>query len=77
MFKVNNKNTGTRCEICSKLTTKTPKRRQCRFWCSTPCSSASIVNFEQVNAAWDQYCDRSPVPNEDRKESSTFDASDG
>ena len=26
MFKVNNKNTRTRCEICSKLTIKTPKR---------------------------------------------------
>ena len=24
----NNKNTGTRCEICSKLTTKKPGRRQ-------------------------------------------------
>ena len=30
MFKVNNRNTRTRCEICSKLTTKTPERRQCR-----------------------------------------------
>ena len=27
MFKVNNRNTRTRCEICSKLTIKTPKRR--------------------------------------------------
>ena len=26
LFKVNNKNTRKRCEICSKLTTKTPKR---------------------------------------------------
>ena len=25
MFKVNNKNTGARCEICSTLTTKTPE----------------------------------------------------
>ena len=39
MFKVNNRNTRTRCEICSKLTI-------------TPCSSVSIVNFEQVNAGW-------------------------
>ena len=38
MFKVNNRNTGTRCEICSELTIK------------TPCSSGSIVDFEQVNA---------------------------
>ena len=30
MFKVNNSNTRTRCEICSKLTIKTPERRQWR-----------------------------------------------
>ena len=28
MFKVNNGNTRTRCEICSKLKIKTPERRQ-------------------------------------------------
>ena len=27
MLKVNNRNTRTRCEICSKLTIKTPERR--------------------------------------------------
>ena len=27
-FKVNNKTTRKRCEICSELTIKTPKRRQ-------------------------------------------------
>ena len=27
MFKVNNRNTRARCEICSKLTIKTPERR--------------------------------------------------
>ena len=32
MFKVNNRNTR-RCEICSKLTTKTPERRHWRLWC--------------------------------------------
>ena len=30
MFKVNNRNTRTRCEVCSKLTIKTPERRH---WC--------------------------------------------
>ena len=35
-LKVNNRNTRARCEICSKLTIKTPERR-------TPCSSAFIV----------------------------------
>ena len=34
LLKVNNKNTRTSCEICSKLTIKTPERRQrCRSWC--------------------------------------------
>ena len=42
MFKVNNKNTRTRCEIRSKLTIKTPERRQWR------CSSVFIVNFETL-----------------------------
>ena len=28
LLKVNNKNTRARCEICSKLTIKTPERRQ-------------------------------------------------
>ena len=30
MFKVNNRNTRTRCEICSKLTIRIPQRRQLR-----------------------------------------------
>ena len=37
MFKVNNRNTRTRCEICSQLTIKTPEQ----------------ADFEQVNANWD------------------------
>ena len=50
MFKVNNRNTRARCEICStiKLTTETPERRH---W-YTPCSSVSIVNFEHVISGW-------------------------
>ena len=36
MFKVNNRNTRTKCEICSKLTIKVPEKR------------VSTVNFEQV-----------------------------
>ena len=38
IFKVNNRNTRTRIEICPKL----------KYF--TPCSSVSIVNFEEVNA---------------------------
>ena len=42
LLKVNNKNTRTRYEICSKLTIKTPERRHWR--------SVSIVNFEHLIA---------------------------
>ena len=46
------RNTRTRCEICSKLTIKTPERCHWRT-CCTRCSSVSFVNFEHVNAGWD------------------------
>ena len=68
MFKVNNRNSRTRCEICSELTIKTPERRQGRrlvsvlltldiflIWLWTyfsPCSSGFIINFERVNPGW-------------------------
>ena len=58
IFKVNNRNTRARCEICSKLTIKTPEPRQWRgssvliVTYFTPCSSIVIVNFEQVNVGW-------------------------
>ena len=56
LFKINNRNTRTRCEICLKLTIKTPERHPCSTHMFTPyftpCSSVSIVNFEQVNARW-------------------------
>ena len=40
MFKVNNRNTSLRCEICSKLTIKTPEQRR---------SGVFIVNFENIS----------------------------
>ena len=52
-----------RCEICSKLTIKTPKRSQWRRFAvfivnfehiSHLCSSASIVSFEHVIAGWEK-----------------------
>ena len=43
LLKVNNRNTKTGCEICSKLTIKTPERRHWRV---------SIVIFENVIAGW-------------------------
>ena len=43
LLKVNNRNTRTRCEICSKLTIKTPERHQRR------CSGVFIVNFEHIS----------------------------
>ena len=54
MFKVNNRNARTRCEICSKLTIKTPE--QTYF---TPCSGVSNVKFKQVNPS----CNVSNVSN--------------
>ena len=38
-----NRNTRTRCQICSNLTIKTPERRQWR------CSGVFIVNFEHIS----------------------------
>ena len=43
-FKINNRNTRTRCEICSKLTIKTPERLQLRH------SGVFIVTFEHIHA---------------------------
>ena len=43
MFKGNNRNTKTRCEISSKLAIKTPERRQWRR------SGVFIVNFEHIS----------------------------
>ena len=42
LLKVNNRNTRTRCEICSKLTIKMPERFHCRR------SDIFIVNFEHI-----------------------------
>ena len=61
MFKVNNRNTRTRCEIFSKLTINTSERRHWRRFgilivnfehISHFVLVFSIVNFEQVNAGW-------------------------
>ena len=60
LFKVNNINTRKRYEICSNLTLTTPERCQRRrsgvsianFEHFEPSSSASIVEFEQVNVSW-------------------------
>ena len=43
MFKVNNRNTRIRCEICSKLTIKIQNDAS---------GLVSIVTYEQVNAGW-------------------------
>ena len=43
LLKGNNRNTRTRCEICSKLTIKTPERRHWRR------SGVFIVDFEHIS----------------------------
>ena len=66
LFKINNRNSRRRREICSsKLTIKTPGLRHWRPsdvvivnfehispWDFTPFSSVSIVDFEHVNVGW-------------------------
>ena len=46
MFKVNNRNTRKKCEICSKFTIKTPEERQQRQWHR---SGVFIANSEQFS----------------------------
>ena len=46
IFKVNKRSTKTMCEICSKLTIKTPERRH---WCHLHRSGIFIVNFERIS----------------------------
>ena len=43
LLKVNNRNTRTKCEVCSKLKIKTPERRQ---WHR---SVVFVVNFEHIS----------------------------
>ena len=43
MLKDNDRNTRTRCDICQKLTIKTPKRRQWHRF------GVFIVNFEHIS----------------------------
>ena len=45
LFKVNNRNTTKMCEICSKLTIKTPEQRHGH------CFGAFIIDFEKVNVS--------------------------
>ena len=54
MVKVIDRNTSTRCEICSKLTMDTRTTRGVFFWCLyfTHCAGISVANFEQVIAGW-------------------------
>ena len=61
LFKIKNRNTKKRCDVCSKLTVKTldrhHRRRSSDFvvnfeHISHLFSSVSIVDFEQVNISW-------------------------
>ena len=49
LFKLNKRYTRKRCEICSKLTIKTPERRQWKLWkYFKPFSSVFTFDFDQV-----------------------------
>ena len=51
-----NRNSRKRCEICSKLTTKTPKQRQRKPWTYfIHFSIVSIVEFDQVDVCGDVF----------------------
>ena len=45
MFRLNNRNTRTRFDVCSELTIKTSERRERSCW---RCSVVFIVNFEHI-----------------------------
>ena len=47
LLKVNNRSTRIRCEICSKLTLKTPERHHWRH------ADVFIVNFQHTSRLWD------------------------
>ena len=54
MFKVNNRNTRARSEKLFKVNNKDTCCLYWKIWTFfTPCSSVSIVNFEQLNAGCD------------------------
>ena len=56
IFGVGDGDTGAGYVMCLGLIIKTPERRHwlyCRFWAwLAPCSSVSIVDFQQVNVGW-------------------------
>ena len=59
MFRVNNRNTRTSCEIWSKITRHQNDANgvilaPLLLTYFTPCSSVSAVNFGQVNAGWER-----------------------
>ena len=54
LFKVNNKNTRTRCEICSKLTIKTPERRHLYPLNYCICSFITTQTGDKECFVWNQ-----------------------
>ena len=50
LFKIKNRNLRKKCEICSKVTMKTPKR--CRSGVLNVNSGTYIVDFEQINTGY-------------------------
>ena len=56
-FKVNNRKTRTKCDICSKLTIKTQSvfHKPISQTYFTPPSSVFIVKFKNINADWVVY----------------------
>ena len=56
LFKVDNRNTRKKCEICSKLTIKTPGDFIVNFeYISQLFHNVSVNDFELVNVCWNNY----------------------
>ena len=54
LLKVNNRNTRTRSEICSKLKIKAPERRQASYWCLYCKIKAHNIKTLTLPYGWDQ-----------------------
>ena len=81
VLQVNNRNNRTRCEICSKLTIKTPERHH---WCRSGVFIGnfehishlvlvfSIVKFKHVNTGWVAPCQIPMIQFYSKNSSATF-----
>ena len=64
LLKFNNRNTRTRCEICSELTIKTPERRQWRIYPYLSVFSPNAGKYRPEKLRiWTIFCSFVPIKN--------------